>query len=314
MRFFEKQHLRSMVPYFFLVALVIFFTIVNPVFFSERNLYNLLRQMSILLVVSTAATYVILMGSIDLSVGAILTMSGIIMARYIESFGLWSIFIGVAIGLISGLLNALIFVYFGIPSFLATLGTNSMFLGIAYLICGGTPVTYNRPDFRWISTGNILGGFPVLAIWAGIIYALACFISIKTRFGRYVFAIGGGEKVAELSGVLVNRYKAATMCLSGLLCGIAGVLMTARIGAATPEMGLDSLLESIAATVMAGTALSGGVGGPIRTFMGVIIIAMLSSGLTIMGVHVFTQLLVKGMVVILAVAMNMEKSRLELIK
>lgn len=310
----SQQRIKNWLPFAFLVFMIVFFSIENPAYFSERNLYNLLRQMSILLIVSTAATFVILMGSIDLSVGATLTLAGIILAKYVESYGLWVIFIGLGVGLICGIINAIIFVYFNIPSFLATLGTNSFFLGLAYMLCGGSPVTFTHQAFRWIGNGNIFDKFPVIAIWAFLIYLFTCFIANNTRFGRFVFAIGGGEKVAELSGVRVNLYKAVTMCLSGLLCGAAGVMLTARIGAATPEMGGSFLLESIAATVMGGTALTGGMGGPIRTFLGVVIIAMLSAGLTIMGIHVFTQLLVKGLVVILAVAMTMDKSKIEIIK
>lgn len=312
--FFDGERVKAVLPYLFLVFLVIFFTAMNPVYFSERNLYNLLRQLSVLLIVATATTFPILMGSIDLSVAAVLVLSGIVTGTLIGPLGLWSIPVGMVIGLACGMVNAIIYVGFGIPSFLATLGTNSAFLGLAYTICGGHPVTYNNPAFRWISTGTFLGGFPMICAWAFIIYAFATFISVKTRFGRFVFAIGGGEKVSQLAGVPVGLYKSYAMCLSGLLGGIAGVLLTARIGAATPEMGGDFLLESIAATVMGGTALTGGVGGPSRTLLGVIIIAMLGSGLTILGVHVFAQLFVKGLVVILAVGMTMDKSKIEIIK
>lgn len=301
-------------PLGLLIVLFAVFTILNENFLSAMNMVNLLRQMSILLIVALAGTMVILIGSIDLSVGAIVTISGTMAAFAVPALGAGAVLVGMLVGMAAGLLNGLIFTGFKIPSFLVTLGMMSALTGIANFLSDGRPILFSSPSFDDMTRGAPIAGIPNIFIWSILCFLLMIFLLSRTVFGRNMFAVGGGEQVAKLSGIRVNRLKILVFTIAGLLCGLAGALLASRIGAGTPRMGDPFLLDSIAAVVIGGTALSGGVGGAHRTMIGVLVITVLSNGMNIVGIHPFIQEIVKGLVVIAAVAATIDRSKYTLSK
>lgn len=304
----------SLYPVIVILVLVAFFGFQNPYFATFDNAMNIGRQSSVLLLVSLAGTMVIMIGSIDLSVGSIVTLAGIVAALALDPFGpIPAILAGVGVGVLVGLINGAILVGLKVPSFLVTLGMLSVLSGIANMIAGGTSIMFM--DFSLTDFVNaVLFGVPNIIIIALLAAAILAFVAFKTILGRYLFAIGGGELVAANAGVPVQRYKLFAFMLSGGLCGLAGVILTAQVGAGTPTAGANMLLDSIAAIVMGGTALSGGIGGPHKTILGVLVIAILSNGMDVIGVNSFTQEVVKGAVIILAVASTIDRKKYLFIK
>jgi ribose transport system permease protein/putative xylitol transport system permease protein len=220
-------------------------------------------------------------------------------------------------GVAAGVLNGLLFAYLRLPSFLVTLGTSLMITGVGLILTGGASIQIFNQDFLNISQAKLVPQVPNIALWSLLIYGIAVAVGIWTRFGRYAYAIGGGEVVARLSGVPVQRFKFYAFVISATLAGFAGVLLTARLGSGSPGYTAasgDIVLLSIAAVVMGGTALTGGVGGVQRTILGVLVLTILENGLTGMNVHPFKQAIIEGCVVILAVALTIDRSKLSAVK
>ncbi|MCX5479600.1 ABC transporter permease [Kaistia geumhonensis] len=312
---FLARHAVSLYPLLVILALVAFFAVQNPYFATFDNAMNIGRQSSVLLLVALAGTMVIMIGSIDLSVGSIVTLSGIVTALAIDPFGPGiAIAAGVGAGIAVGLINGLTLIALKVPSFLVTLGMLSVLSGIANMICGGSSIMFMDQGLTTFVNSELVPGLPNIILIALLTAALLSFVAFKTVLGRYLYAIGGGEVVAANTGVPVNRYKVYAFMLSGGLCGLAGVLLTAQVGAGTPAAGANMLLDSIAAIVMGGTALSGGIGGPQRTILGVLVIAILSNGMDVTEVSSFTQEIVKGLVIILAVASTIDRKKYLFIK
>jgi ribose/xylose/arabinose/galactoside ABC-type transport system permease subunit len=302
-------------PLVAIVVLVVVFTALNSNFLTTVNLLNIVRQSAVLLVLALAGTFIILMGSIDLSVGSIVTLTGICGAIFLRDLGEIAVLLILLIGLACGLINGLLFAYGKLPSFLVTLGTLFAFDGLALFISEGTPIAVSfGSSIDPVFDGDVFGEIPAIALWALGVWIVCVLVAKYTTFGRFTYAIGGGERVAELSGVPVRRYKLLAFMFSGLLAGIAGLLLLFRINSGSPEMGEPFLLTSIAAVVMGGTALTGGVGGPHRTMIGVIIIAILSNGMNVANVDPFLQIVVQGVVVIAAVSLTVDRSKLLLVK
>ncbi len=310
----KYSDLRSIGPLIILPVLVIVFTSLNSRFFSSENLLNVVRQSSVLMVLAMAATFVILMGSIDLSVGSIVTLSGLTGAVLIRDHGELAVLLIPLIGLAGGAINGALFAYGKLPSFLVTLGTLYAFQGLALYIGEGTSVPLAIGlKLDPIVNGEVLG-IPSIALWAILLLVIGILVLRYTRFGRYTYVLGGGESVARLSGVPVARYKFYVFLISGLLASLAGLLLMFRNGGGDPNMGTSLLLPTIAAVVMGGTPLTGGVGGVHRTVLGVLIITVLSNGMTLANVHPYLQVVIQGCVVIAAVALAMDRSRLTLVK
>jgi ribose transport system permease protein/putative xylitol transport system permease protein len=309
------KHAIALYPVLVIVALAVFFAVQNPNFATFDNALNIGRQSSVLLLVALAGTIVIMIGSIDLSVGSIVTLAGIVAALTIDSAGsVVAILAGIGTGLVVGLINGVTLISLKVPSFLVTLGMLSILSGIANMICGGASIMFMDLSLTNFVNAELIPGMPTIILVALLSAVALTFIAFKTVLGRYLFAIGGGEIVAANSGVPVNRYKVYAFMLSGALCGLAGVLLTAQVGAGTPAAGANMLLDSIAAIVMGGTALSGGIGGPQRTILGVLVIAILSNGMDVTEVSSFTQEIVKGFVIILAVASTIDRKKYPFIK
>ncbi|GAB2756768.1 ABC transporter permease [Sinomonas soli] len=311
-----RQDLRAAIlPISGLVLLIILFSITAQNFLSASTVFTVLREASPVLVVSIGITFVVLMGSIDLSVGATVTLSGLVAATAAQTFE-WgtAMLAGVLAGCVIGIVNGLIFAFAKVPSFLTTLGTSLAINGLALWYVGGRPVQVSDPAVLAISQDAWIGSIPNIALWSFLLWALFSVVGLNTRFGRYTYAIGGGEAVSQLAGIPVRRYKFLALVLSGTLAGVAGVLLTARIGAATPGMGDSLTLTAIAAVVMGGTALTGGVGGAHRTVLGVLVITVLSVGLNALVVPPYMQQIVQGAVVVLAVALTLDRSKLAILK
>ncbi|MCS5497838.1 ABC transporter permease [Cnuibacter physcomitrellae] len=304
-----------LLPIAAIVILCIVFSLLAPSFFQFSTLIGVLRESSVLLVVAIGMTFVVLMGSIDLSVGATVTLSGLVAATIAQS-GNWVLAIlgGLAVGIVVGVVNGVLFAFVKVPSFLTTLGISLAVTGVGLWFVNGRPVQVFEPGFTWISQGKLFGELPMIAIWAIILWVVFSFIGQKTRFGRYTFAIGGAEAVSGLAGIPIRRMKLWVMVLSGGLAAAAGILLASRVGAATPGMGDRLTLDSIAAVVMGGTALTGGVGGVHRTILGVLVITVLTVGLNTLGVQPYLQQIVQGAVVVLAVALTLDRSKLLVIK
>jgi ribose transport system permease protein/putative xylitol transport system permease protein len=218
------------------------------------------------------------------------------------------------VGLAAGAVNGWLFAYARLPSFLVTLGTLYAFNGLALYIVQGSSIAVS-PTLSLASVfAGTVAGIPTIALWALAVTLVLIVVARKTRFGRYTYVIGGGESVARLSGVPVRRHKFWIFVMSGGLAACAGVLLTFYIGGGNPDMGTSYLLPTIAAVVMGGTPLSGGVGGPHRTILGVLIITVLNNGMTLANVQPYLQTVIQGAVVVAAVALAMDRKRMSEIK
>ncbi len=298
-----------------LVLLVIFFYCNNPRFLSEANITNVLKQMSPLLIAAVGTTFIILMGSIDLSIDGVVTLAGIasvLTANATRDMGFLGIIIpvlaGMGTGLVVGLVNGILQARLRLPSFLVTLGMSTICSGVGLITTNGTALRALNNGYKQIATTTVWL-FPVLWLIAAAFFIVGFLLSRRTLFGRYSYAIGGGERVAELCGIPIVKYKILVFIFAGILSGLAGSLTSSRLGAATNIQGNGMALDAIAAVVMGGTALSGGKGGILNTLSGVLVIILLANGLNMMGVQPYTQTLIKGMVVILAVAMTAERKK-----
>ena len=303
-------------PIVVVASLCAFFALASDSFFTLRNLTALSSQASTLLMVCTGATFVILMGSIDLSVGAIVLLVGSVAVELMNALGLGiaALAVGTVLGMLLGLINGIIFAWGAIPSFVVTLGSLSVFSGLAQELLQGRAIEYRSVAFDNLAIGQFIPHLPNIAVVAIAMWAVMVFVCFNTRFGRYMYVIGGGEAVARTSGVPVSRYKVYAFMLSGAMAGLAGTLAVARVGAAGPTLGSELLLNSLAAIVVGGTSLSGGEGGMHRTLLGVLIITLLDNGLNLMGVGEYVQMVVKGVVVISAVLVSQDRTKLSIVK
>lgn len=303
-------------PIMVVVVLFVFFSLVTDAFFSLRNMTGILGQASTLLLACLGASFVVLMGSIDLSVGAIVLLVGAITVKALNAFGLGveALLVSLLAGAALGFGNGIIYAWGRIPSFVVTLGTLSVFTGSAWQILEGRALRFTSTSFEDLAIGQFIPYVPNIALFALGAWTLASLIGQMTRFGRYMYIIGGGEAVARTAGIPITRYKIYAFVCSGLMAGLAGALAVARLGAAGPTLGQDLLLNTLAAIVVGGTSLSGGIGGVHRTLIGVAIIALLDNGLNLMGVNQYTQMVIKGAVVVAAVLIGQDRRNSVVIK
>ncbi len=303
-------------PLAVVLGLTLLFSVESSSFTTLRNLTALLNEASTLLIASLGPSFVVLMGSIDLSVGATVLITGAIGVTLMNHFGFGNFIVPVTIllGAGFGLLNGTVHVLGRIPSFVVTLGTLSVFTGLGQTMLQGQAVEIADPNFGGISLNMLVPHIPNCALWGIGAWLVTVIIARFTRFGRYMYLIGGGETVARTAGVPISRYKIYAFMASGATAGLAASLLVAQLGAVGPTLGNDLLLNTLAAVVVGGTSLAGGVGGPHRTLIGVLIIAMLDNGLNLMGVNEYTQMIIKGLVVIGAVLISRNGSRAAVVK
>jgi ribose transport system permease protein len=315
-RLFGRVEASLWFPIGVVLSLFVFFGLTTDAFATVRNFSAVSGQAATLLTVCLGATFIVLMGSIDLSVGAIVLLVGAssVTVLNVVSIGWLVVPFAALVGAGLGVINGLIYTRGRIPSFIVTLGTLSVFSGIALTLLDGRAIQLNAPGLENISIGQWVPRLPNIALWAILAWALLVVAGSRTRFGRYMYLIGGGEQVARTAGVPVDRYKLYAFALSGLLAGFGAILAVARLGAAGPSLGSDLLLNSLAAIVVGGTSLAGGVGGVHRTLIGVLIIAILDNGLNLMGVSQFLQMIIKGLVVIAAVLVSRKSGTGQVIK
>jgi ribose transport system permease protein len=279
--------------------------ILTPHFLTVSNLLNIAEQTSINAIVAVGMTFVILSAGIDLSVGSIVALSGVVLGTALKGGQPMpvALLLALGVGLACGLVNGGLIAWGGLPPFIVTLGTMSIARGAALLYTEGRPVSGFDESFRVLATGRV-GFLPAPVIVMGIVYLIAHFVLTRTTFGRYVYAIGGNEEATRLSGVSIRFHKTMIYGVSGLMSAIAAVILTARLNSAQPIAGMMYELDAIAATVIGGTSLMGGEGSVGGTLVGALIMGVLRNGLNLLGVSSFLQQIVIGGVIVIAVLLD----------
>lgn len=304
--------------FFAFLLLAIILSLSNEYFLTAGNISNILLQTSINGVLAIGMTFVILTRGIDLSVGSVAALAGIVSASFVTSSataGLpggpypvaLALAAGILVGVACGALVGFIVSRFNVPAFVATLGMLSAARGLTLIYGGGKPVPGLSPSFRWIGTGNILG-IPMPVILLMIVFAASWWILARTRFGRYVYAVGGNPHASKTSGINVTRIRFLVYVISGALSGLAGMMLSARTGSALPQAGIAYELDAIAAVVIGGTSLSGGVGRVTGTLIGALIIGVMNNGLDLMGIQSYYQQVLKGALIVGAVMLDQKRN------
>jgi ribose transport system permease protein len=287
-----------------IVALMIGLTILSDSFLTPRNLLNILNQSTPLAIVAVALTLVIIGGGFDLSTGAIFGVASVSAAWLAVNVDPYlGMAAGPVIGIVLGTINGLVITGFRVHSFLATLATSLVFRGLAVLITGGSLIQVRMPEFVWLGRGKI--GEVNIAVIVLVVWAiLMTFLLNRTTFGRRVFAVGGNEEAAILSGVRTGLVKIATFALTGLAAGLAGVIAVSRISMGQAQAGTGIELDAIAAVILGGTSIYGGVGAVWRSIAGVLLLALIGNGFNILNVNPFFKDLTTGAIIVAAVALS----------
>jgi ribose transport system permease protein len=293
-----------------LVIICILFSLLTPNFLTAGNLVNIVRQSSINIVLATGMTFVILTGGIDLSVGSILAVSAVIgvLVSLLPALGWAAVPAALVAGLLMGLVNGALIAYLDLPPFIVTLGALTAWRGAAYLVANGTTVLNRDLNFAWIGN-NYLGPIPWLVVIALLAIGVSWFILRRTVLGVQIYAVGGNQRAARLTGIKVDRVLLFVYGVSGLLAGLAGVMSASRLYSATGMLGTGYELDAIAAVILGGTSFTGGIGTILGTLVGALIIAVLNNGLTLLNMSYFWQLVVKGLVIIVAVTIDSIRRR-----
>nr|WP_302795487.1 ABC transporter permease [Shinella daejeonensis] len=305
--------------FFAFLLLVGILAVSNEFFLTPGNISNVLLQTSINGILAIGMTFVILTRGIDLSVGSVVALAGIVSASFVTSSATAGVFgapypmalalvIGILVGVGCGALVGLIVARFSVPAFVATLGMLSAARGATLIYGGGRPVPGLTPEFRWIGTGNILG-VPMPVILLALVFLVSWWVLARTRFGRYIYAVGGNPRAAKTSGLNVSRIRFLVYVISGALSGLAGMILSARTGSALPQAGIAYELDAIAAVVIGGTSLSGGVGRVTGTLIGALIIGVMNNGLDLMGIQSYYQQVLKGALIVGAVMLDQKRNQ-----
>jgi ribose transport system permease protein len=293
-------------PLIALIVLAVFFAIASPTFSTPGNISILLTQLSILMVIGLGLTFVILLGSIDLSVEGVMASSSLVFVLFATNdrndfqFGLLAVLAGILTGSLFGLINGVLHVKLGIPSFMVTLGMGAVGIGVATVLFGGRAPRLLDEGLRVWGLGST-AGISNLVFIAAAVLAIGFVIQRFTRVGRYGYVIGGDEPIAKLSGINIGKYKILSFVVSGTAAGIAGVMAATQLGVGDSTIGSGLLFTAITAVVLGGTLLVGGRGGVIQTLIGVGIITVLANGLILIGVDPYIQQAVQGLVIVIAV-------------
>ncbi len=295
-------------------------------FLQPSNIVRVLRQITYNCVLGVGQTFVIITGGIDLSVGSLVALTGVVAALFanalhVSGFPLIAatLIVAVGVGGLAGWINALPVVKLNLPPFITTLAMLEMALGASFILAHGRPVALATTDFQNTGIGSFLGGvtdalhlpgIPIPVIWMLVVIVVASVVLTRTRFGRYVFAIGGNEEAARLAGINVGLVKTLVYVISGACAAVVGFLYMALFSSGSPQTGTgDELLESIAAVVVGGTSLTGGRGGIIGTFFGALLIGVLYNAMNLLNVDSYLQKVLLGAVILLAVVLDELRKR-----
>ncbi|NYE05803.1 ribose transport system permease protein [Bacillus niacini] len=309
MKEFVRNNLGILIGLFVLCIII---SVINPNFLTSNNLLNVLRQTSTNLYLALAMTMIIILGGIDLSVGSIMAVVGVVTTTLIASLGapvLVAVAVGLLVGVLIGAVNGYVAATTIIPPFIITLATMNIARGAAYVLTDGKPVRVMSDSFNFIGSGYIGGFLPTPVLYLIILLILCYFIMNKTKLGRHMYAVGGNAEAAKFSGINIKKVKFFAYAFSGLMAAIAGIVLASRMFSGQPTAGNAAELDAIAAVVLGGTSMTGGYGRIGGTVIGALIIGVLSNGLNLMGVSSFWQFIVKGIVILVAVYADVIKRR-----
>jgi len=302
----KALHQRESVIFIILIFIVIAMTIAKPTTFAtQENIFNILKQISIVAIVAIGQTFVITTGGIDLSVGYSLGLGGIVMAQLME-LGIddWlSIACSVLVCVLVGFFNGLIITTLNLPPFIATLGTANICRGLGYIITKGFPIAFKNSFIMALGNGYF-GPVPIMTIIMAILVLIAHYLLTKHRFGNRVLSLGGNETAALLSGINVKNYKIMVYTLTGFLCGIAGLITAGRLLAGNPNAGNSFDMDTIAAAIVGGTAMSGGEGSIIGTILGALLLGVIKNSLVLLNTNMYWQTVVIGIIIIVVCGMD----------
>jgi ribose transport system permease protein len=293
-----------------LVVMCVVFALLEPRFAAGTNLIDVSRQATYLVIVAMGQMFVLLTGGFDLSVAAVISLTSVICAKLMISPGMSipiAILIGIGFSLLFGLVNGIVVAVLRVSPFIATLGTGSIGMGAAFLVSGGTPVVGIPTSFSTHLGSDRLLGVPVPIYITVVLIAIVYVVLNWTRFGRYVYAIGGNQRASRLSGVPIMRNLALVYVLSGFFAGIAGVLLTARVSIGDPNLGSGFELQSITAAVLGGVSLRGGIGRLSGVVLGGLFIALLANGMDLVKISSFWQEIAVGIVLIAAIVADRQR-------
>jgi ribose/xylose/arabinose/galactoside ABC-type transport system permease subunit len=293
----------------FIVILVVLMILSPNAFAKPANLVNILKQASINGILAMGMMFVIVSGGIDLSVGSIVALTGVVAASFAhpgEYPLIVPILLSAVIGALVGCFNGVSIAYGNIPPFIVTLGTMTIIRGVALIAARGQPVFDVTKSFEAIAGGFVLNVVPHLVVYFLVVAVICAFVITRTVFGRRVYAIGGNETAAKVSGINTNRVKVAVYTLAGFLAGMAGLLLASRLVSGNPTSGQAYELDAIAAVIIGGVSMSGGAGKWYGTVIGALLIAVIGNGLDILNVSSHFQLIIKGSIIIVAVLLDMK--------
>ncbi len=295
--------------YFAFILIVLALSVITDKFFTLSNMLNVLRQVSINGILAIGMTFVIITGGIDLSVGSVLALAGIISASFAVTTSnplplVAVILIGLSVGGLCGGVSGALITRGRVAPFIATLAMMTIARGTGLVFSNGRPVISLTEAYKQIGGGYVLGRLAVPVVIFVFLILLAMFVLNYTRFGRHIYAVGDNENSARASGLRIERIKWAVYIICGAMSGLAGMVLSSRVNAASPIAGVGAELDAIAAVVIGGTSLAGGVGGIGGTVIGALIIGVISNGLDIINVSAYFQQIVKGLIIALAVLID----------
>jgi ribose transport system permease protein len=302
-------------PLAVLLALIVFVGVNAPSFATPETFAVVLADTAVLFILAAGVTFVILLGAIDLSIQSVASLSSVILAQTLPRFGLFAFALATGSGLLFGIASGIVHIKLRVPSFVATLAMGGVASGLALLASSGRAITIEeagRASASWIN--HTLAGVPVVVL-ISLVVGVSCFAVLRlSRFGRYCVAIGAGEPAAWAAGVDVERTKITAFAASGLLAALAGAILASRLSSGSPTLANQLLLPAIASVIVGGTAITGGLGGIGRTVIGALTVSIVRIGMTFVGVDIFAEQMVFGAVLIGAVALTIDRSKIPVIK
>jgi len=293
----------------YIILCVVFF-IMSPFFLTLNNFLNIGTHSSIVGVMAVGVTISMLLGAIDISQYSVAALAGMVAAVMMgnETHAFVAVAVALLVGILCGMVNGLLVAVLKIPAVIATLGTMQIFRGFAFLTTEGSTVMIANPTYSLFGRGFILNTIPIALVIVAVAFILGHLLLKYTKFGRYVFAVGGNESASYLTGINIAKVKMKALIISGFCAALAGVIISSQVGAAIPMTGVGMEMGVLSAVILGGISLSGGKGKMSGTLIGVLILATIQNGLTLLSVRTFYQMIINGLVLILAVTLDVIRS------